>query len=511
MAVLKTSLAIEYPEIAKEWHPTKNGELTPADVAPHSNKKVWWICPRGHEYETTPDKKTGRNAGCPYCSGKKVLAGFNDLATVLPDLAKEWEYSLNGDLTPQMVVGNSHKRIWWKCSVCGHTWEATVNDRFRNRGCPMCARETRTVKRRATMLKPGINDLKSQRPDLLLEWDYEKNTNAPSNYSIRSNEKVWWRCPVCGLHWQAIISNRASLQSGCPRCMKHKQTSFPEQAILFYLKQLYPDAINSYTDIFDSTKTELDIFIPDLDIGIEYDGAAWHANKRARNIAEKKYLLCQENGIRLIRVSELPEDNSFACDLFILREDNSSKGLDSAISALFSAINLPKFDINTERDRAEIMRQYITTLKEKSIAAKCPEIVHEWDIDKNDGITAEMVNANSVQPYWWICPKGHSYQSAPYYRLQQNYGCPICSNHQLLRGYNDLKTLYPEVVDQWDYEKNAPKTPESVKGNSESKYWWICPEGHSYRMSVKAKAARKIGCPICANRQVLPVIMTFLL
>ena len=82
-----------YPEIAKQWHPTKNGDITPGQVAAHSNKPFFWLCEKGHTFEATPDKRT--REGCPYCSNRRVLKGFNDLLTSYPDIAKEWDYSVN--------------------------------------------------------------------------------------------------------------------------------------------------------------------------------------------------------------------------------------------------------------------------------------------------------------------------------------------------------------------------------------------------------------------------------
>jgi hypothetical protein len=82
-------LATVNPELAKHWHPTKNGNLTPSDVSYGSNVKVWWIGYCGHEWEATiKDRSAGND--CPYCAGKKVLIGFNDLGTKYPEIAKEW-------------------------------------------------------------------------------------------------------------------------------------------------------------------------------------------------------------------------------------------------------------------------------------------------------------------------------------------------------------------------------------------------------------------------------------
>lgn len=136
----ETDLASRFPALAKEWHPTKNGNLQPTQISPVSKRRVWWICPRGHEYLSAVGRRTMRKSGCPYCDGKKVLAGFNDLATTYPQIAAQWHPNLNGALTPQMVTAGSHKKAWWICTE-GHVWKAFIYSRTgkHQRGCPVCA------------------------------------------------------------------------------------------------------------------------------------------------------------------------------------------------------------------------------------------------------------------------------------------------------------------------------------------------------------------------------------
>jgi len=141
----ENDLATSFPVVAAQWHPTKNGELTPSDVTPYSNRRVWWICDKGHEYYTRIALRTMENSGCPYCEGKKVLAGFNDLATKFPEIADQWHPDLNGSLTPQMVTPGSHKNVWWRCSE-GHAWQSAVYSRTskRKHGCPVCSGRAKT-------------------------------------------------------------------------------------------------------------------------------------------------------------------------------------------------------------------------------------------------------------------------------------------------------------------------------------------------------------------------------
>lgn len=136
----ENDMASMYPQIAAEWHPAKNGSLRPDAVTPQSNRKVWWICKNGHEYQSTVCHRTARSSGCPYCAGTKVLAGFNDLATVYPKIAEQWHPTLNEGLTPDMVMPGGTKKVWWQCSE-GHVWKAVVYSRTGpdKCGCPVCA------------------------------------------------------------------------------------------------------------------------------------------------------------------------------------------------------------------------------------------------------------------------------------------------------------------------------------------------------------------------------------
>ena len=133
-------LACRFPDVAAQWHPTLNGDLAPAHVSSYSNRKVWWRCPLGHEYQAAVSARTMNGSGCPYCAGRKVLPGFNDLASLEPAVAAQWHPALNGALTPEMVTPGSHKKVWWLCPY-GHIWKAVIHSRAgpKKCGCPVCA------------------------------------------------------------------------------------------------------------------------------------------------------------------------------------------------------------------------------------------------------------------------------------------------------------------------------------------------------------------------------------
>ena len=128
-----------YPEVANQWHPTKNGGLTPDKVAPYSNKKAWWMCDRGHEWETVIFNRS-RGRGCPHCYQIGLMKRRNSKPPP-PNIAKQWHPEKNGLLTPDKVTWCSRKKVWWQCNK-GHEWEAVIITRvFNKSGCPYCEAE----------------------------------------------------------------------------------------------------------------------------------------------------------------------------------------------------------------------------------------------------------------------------------------------------------------------------------------------------------------------------------
>ena len=100
------SILYLFPKIAKDWNYERNKNLKPENFTANSKKIVWWKCDKGHEWQAIIANRT-KGSGCPYCSGRKVLIGYNDLETIHPSLAKEWNYDKNGDIKPRLIVKSS--------------------------------------------------------------------------------------------------------------------------------------------------------------------------------------------------------------------------------------------------------------------------------------------------------------------------------------------------------------------------------------------------------------------
>lgn len=129
-------LASQHPQIASEWS-ERNYPLKPDMVTVFANRKVWWRCSKGHEWNTLISTRSG-GSGCPYCSGQLLLKGFNDFATTHPQLAQEWS-DRNLPLTPDMINEKSRRNVWWKCRECGYEWQSVVYARVKGTVCPVCA------------------------------------------------------------------------------------------------------------------------------------------------------------------------------------------------------------------------------------------------------------------------------------------------------------------------------------------------------------------------------------
>lgn len=206
----RTDLATVYPVLAAQWHPTKNGGLTPRDVLPGTPRKVWWLCEKGHSWQASVASRALSGAECPYCTGKRVLQGENDLASVFPALAAQWHPQKNGALTPEMVTPNSNRKVWWVCPL-GHAYQAWITGRTRQgSGCPVCT---------GKKVLPGFNDLASRVPEIAAQWHPVLNgALTPEMVTTGSHRKVWWICPE-GHVWKAVIHSRAGAQRcGCPVC-----------------------------------------------------------------------------------------------------------------------------------------------------------------------------------------------------------------------------------------------------------------------------------------------------
>lgn len=488
-------------DLLDEWDCCRNGGKTPETVAYASNKKVWWKCPNGHSYDARINNKVVLRRGCPYCSGRKTLEGFNDFKTWClinerEDLLEEWNYQKN-EISPSQISPHNAVKVWWQCSK-SHEWESTIGSRTSGRptGCPYCSDPPKKI-------LAGFNDfetwcLSNGKDYLLKEWNYERNADfSPKKITYGCGKRVWWKCSK-GHEWFVSPSNRVQ-GTGCPVCSR-TQTSFPEQAIAYYLSKSF-DVLQRYRE----KDFEIDIYLEDYNIGIEYDGLFYHPNVNSKREKEKNAFYA-ERGLNLIHIKESKnkcgiEDNAI---YYVLRKSNYLD--DSFNEALYllarhlediTGVQINK-DIDIIRDELAIREQYASFIRNSSVAAVFPELVPEWDVEKNNGMTPENFSANAHTKVWWKCANGHSWQAVISSR-NRKLGCPYCAGQRTIAGENDLESWcnnnMPELLAEWDYEKNTVK-PSEVSKTSNKKVWWKCSDGHEWE-SIIANRVHGTRCPYC--------------
>ena len=467
------------PNLIAEWNYEKNIDLDPSKITLGSGKKVWWKCSKGHEWEAIINNRY-KGRGCPYCSNKKALTGYNDLQTLNPILASEWNYEKNGNLSPKDFMVSSGVKVWWKCNK-EHEWQATINHRNNGKGCPYCKGKY-TVK--------GENDLQTVNPSLANEWNHAKNGElTPLDVLPKSNKKVWWKCAK-GHEWQAVVYDRNN-GKGCPICNSERNTSFPEYAIFYYLSKYDIDTVHSYKE----NGYELDIYIPSKKVAIEYDGYYWHKDKVTKDL--EKNAKCKKDGIKLYRIREgLPSLNDSSIDFDIQK---NQKDFPKLLKKILTEIAKTNVDIDLERDNFEIenLREY--TEKENSLLFLNPTLAKEWNYKKNGNLRPENVSKNSSKKVWWKCNKEHEWQATIDHRTS-GYGCPYCAGRCAIEGKNDLKTINPTLADEWNYEKNGDLMPQNFTASSGKKVWWKCKNGHEWQATIHNRN-KGTGCPYCSGRR----------
>ena len=490
---------ITIPDLMNEWDWKKNNalNLNPNTLCTGSHKKAFWICKKHNfEYEQTiRDKAQKGYLTCKLCYEEKwsparrerYAKGKKVLAETHPHLLNEWVKCEDDKITPYNCVAGANKKVLWKCSTCGGQFSAYISNRaLKNSRCPYCT---------GIKVLQGKTDLLTQNPKLAKEWSH-KNSLQPTEVAQFSKKKVYWICPFGHPDYLMTVQQRSN-GSGCPICASQSQTSFPEQALYFYLKKIFPDAVNRF--ILDK-KYEIDIFIPSKNIGIEYNGYFSHKDKQSKDATKKSYIT--NMGLDLIVIREFKYDNEKTNADYYIHESAKPKDLNQLITTILSDI-FGDFDFNIDvsLDLIEIQEQYLIKKKERSISNLRPDLLLEWDYKKNGKITPELVTIGSKIKYYWICPIcKYSYSCSPYDK-SKGISCPAHKNKIIITGKNDFASQYPELLKYWDYENNKI-SPNKVYHNSTKKYNWICEQGHRYNSSI-VDIVKSKRCPICSNARVL--------
>jgi len=330
--VLSNCLETLNPELSKQWHSTKNGDLNPLKVQPGSGKKVWWKCEKGddHEWKTSICDRSNGN-GCPVCSGRVAVLS-NCLETLNPELAKEWHPTKNGDLTALNVKPGSGKKVWWKCEKGDdHEWKTSIQKRTKSgHNCSICSGHK-------TVLS---NCLETLNPKLAKEWHPTKNGDlTPFKITAQNPKKVWWQCSKNEYHeWKTSVVNRNYRGDGCPYCTLTPQSK-QELTVTFELKMLFKNIDPKGLKIrLKGRLRSIDIFIPKLNLCIEFDGSYWHKNKR--DVDKIKSEMLFKKGFSLIRVREEPLKKIYNTDVISNQPYDGKQVTNDILSMIINIFNL---------------------------------------------------------------------------------------------------------------------------------------------------------------------------
>lgn len=316
-------LLTTHPDLAAQWHPTKNGDLKPTMVTAGHAGKVWWFCSKlstadctteecKHEWDATVTNRTIHNVGCPICSAKgatRDLCKHRYIDHTHPEIASQFHPNKNGDLRVNKILSGSPKPVWWIChklstsectDSCRHEWKTSPANRIGiERKCPFCSDPPKQI-----CVHKSIT---TTHPHIAKQWHPTKNGVLRSDdYSFGSDTKVWWACTKDLTHeWETAIKNRCCRGSDCIHCFRKS-----EAKLLAYLRKYYP-SVQTQFRLESCRQLRFDFYIPELNIIIELDGeqhfrqvSNWHPPVQTAKRDVFKMLKAEEKGIKVIRISQ---------------------------------------------------------------------------------------------------------------------------------------------------------------------------------------------------------------
>ncbi|MDU5615515.1 MAG: zinc-ribbon domain-containing protein [Varibaculum cambriense] len=476
----KKSLAETNPELAAEIHP--DSDIKAEDVTAGSTKKPLWVCERGHTWRTAVgNRKWG--FGCPYCSGVKVLSGFNDLATVDPELASE--VSPNSPFRAEELTRGSNKEIPWVCKN-GHEWVSSVRNRTRGNGCPYCSNK-KTL--------PGYNDLATTNPKLASEVSPNSKIKA-TEVTAGSRKKLPWRCKK-NHEWEATAYSRSN-GIGCPYCSNKKTlpgyndlaTTNPELA-----EEISPKSKIKATEVTVSSGKRL--------LWKCIRGHEWKARVADRSIG----IGCPYCSNRKM----LPGFNDLATVNPKLANEVSPNSKTKATEVTASSGKRLSWRCSKNHEWSATVASrsngtgcpYCSNKKilpgYNDLATTSPKLAEE--ISPKSRIKATEVTTGSEKKLLWKCSKNHEWEATVSSR-SNGVGCPYCSSEKILPGYNDLATTNPELANE--VSPNSKTKATEVTGRSNKKILWRCIEDHEWEATANNRASNDAGCPYCSNKKILP-------
>ena len=498
------SLGFKYPELAKEWHPTKNGKLKPKDIIAGGNKKYWWKCSKGfdHEYQQSIYDKatTKRNkSGCPFCAFK-ILCKTNTLAYMYPEVAAQWHPTKNGKLKPNKVTAHAQRiKPWWKCNK-GHEWQALVSSRtVMGTGCKKC-----TGIGISYMEIRIYTELLSIFRDIL--WSY-KIKGYQSDLFI---PQLKLAIEIDGFYWHKDPKkvNFDNKKSNFFRKNNIKLIRIRENG----LPLLDPGMdINAY--FINTKKIEIHKLLDQI---LKIKGTRIF-NKKFKDYKKQNSFV--NNKLYRKICSHLPSpifENSLAYKRKDLEEEWDYKKNYPLVPSMFKLgsqllvwwICKKKHSFQARIGNRCILKRNCPycagryALPKFNLKTEFPEVTKFWNYKLNK-LKPENYTPVSGVFVWWNCPKGHIYRRSIAHRTSssgsRNRICPCETRHQ--NGSLFKPTVYPLLRDE--FSKKNKKKLEDYNFFSKEKVIWKCKNGHEYKNSVYRRIFYAERCFKCIDKVIL--------
>ncbi|MEV6140506.1 zinc-ribbon domain-containing protein [Nocardia sp. NPDC051990] len=507
------SLAERHPQVAAEWHPTKNGELQPDEVSQASATKAWWLCSDpdcGHEWQTAVGNRTsGKRSGCPKCSRRRrnLPEAGQSLADLHPDLVAEWHSSKNGGTSPSLFKPGSGTKVWWQCRVCGHEWQATIASRaVQGSGCKPCSYKVRIALRDKP--KPGHSFVELH-PDIAAQWCVERNGGVrPEGLKPGSDRLVWWRCPDRGHEWQARVYTRTGKdKTGCPECrdLPKPGQSFGER---------FPEVAAQWHPTKNGDRTPQDFKHASKFMAwwkCPAQGHIWQAPiLYRRNAGPTSCPKCtlwgtSEQEIRLayeLQAAGCPVDHDHPPIPVVGRVP------------VRADIVMPDYRLIVEYDGSYY--HHLPDAIRKDTKQSQALIGAGWTVVRIRHHPLTMINPSDVVVAAGASTKkmavavleklvelgyqpAHSerYCEVPELWAVAEADACITRHHE-----GSLSALHPAVATQWHPTKNGSADPAFTNPASKVAVWWQCEVcDHEWRTTPKHRTSDGSGCPVCARRK----------
>ena len=519
----------DFPELCDQVK-DQNNILDIKNYAAKTHKKIEWQCPLEQDHVwtatvanrvSTYEKKglfdaKGLTIGCRFCQSVEVSKKNNLKFFMQKHFPELWQYyDLKKNLEdPETLLPHVDKKLFWLCQNCKKKhFQARSKDVFRKepkkrqKHCKACL-AVRGKKYQKTMLKKH-GSLLDKFPEISNEWDYDLNDFGPEDVSPSSHAIAYFKCLFGHESYPATIYNKFYARSKCPKCIIH--TSEAEIRIFLELSTFFDEVFWQHKP----HGKEIDIFIPEFNLGIEVDGYPWHEKRHSQDRNKTEFFA--KKGIDIIRLRDkklsITVPNSFICDLSNFKFQNFKE----FCFFISESSKMPELDFSNihnflkEEAFREIYSQLPKPIYEKSLQFIYPEISSEFDLMKNSPFTPDMFTPNSKQKVFWLCEKGHSYpavigertrglgQSSKATERGRNTSCPLCSGRYPSKD-NNLMLSYPGILQYWDKKKNQSEPREYLPG-TEQEVFFVCGYGHSFQKSIKNFVkSKKVNCPVCLEK-----------